>query len=256
MKVTKIKKTPSGKYKLLFDNQTNITTYDEVILKNNLLYQQDIDFDTLNKINIDTKYWDNYVKVLKYITFRLRSKKEINDYCDKLNLLPEEKQAIIKAMIDNGMINDNQFTKAFIADKINFSSLGPYRIKQELLQHDIDNDTIDNYLSLIDINIIKDKINKYISKKIKNNNKYSNYILHQKLYSQLLELGFDSSMINECLDEQLTGNNNAALEKEYNKVYNSLKRKYTGEELNYRLKNKLYQKGFSLDEINSFLSNL
>ncbi len=256
MKVTKIKRTPSGKYKLIFDDQTNVTTYDDVILKNNLLYQQNIDSDTLNKVNIDTKYFDSYSKVVKYITFRLRSKKEIDDYCDKLDLLPEEKKAIMEALTKMGLINDNQFTKAFIADKIRFSSLGPYRIKQELLLHDIDNDTIDNYLLLIDIKEIKDKINKHINKKIKSNNKYSNYLLRQKLYGELTELGFDSIMINDCLNELLTGSNSKALEKEYYKIYNSLQRKYTGEELNYRLKNKLYQKGFSLEEINSFLSSL
>ena len=38
MKVSKIKKTKSGKYKIVLDNQESLELYDDVILKNNILY--------------------------------------------------------------------------------------------------------------------------------------------------------------------------------------------------------------------------
>ena len=50
MKIEKIKKLKSGKYKLELDNDQSIITYDDVILKNNLLYNKEIDNDKLNEL--------------------------------------------------------------------------------------------------------------------------------------------------------------------------------------------------------------
>ena len=43
-------------------------------------------------------------------------------------------------------------------------------------------------------------------------------------------------------------------EKEYNKLFRKLQSKFDKEELEKQIKNKLYQKGYNLSEINEFLS--
>ena len=68
MEIKNIKKLKSGKYKLELNNDKKIVTYDEVILNRNLLFNKNIDEDLLNKIEIDTNYYDVYTKVLKYIS--------------------------------------------------------------------------------------------------------------------------------------------------------------------------------------------
>ena len=55
MKIEKIKKTKSGKYILELDNNEKITTYDEVILNNNLLFNKEIDCNLFNKIDKENK---------------------------------------------------------------------------------------------------------------------------------------------------------------------------------------------------------
>ena len=52
MKIEKIKKLSNGKYKIELDNKEKITTYDEVILEENILYKKEIDNELINKINI------------------------------------------------------------------------------------------------------------------------------------------------------------------------------------------------------------
>ena len=76
MKVEKIKKT-GNKYKIVFSDNSVLKTYDDVIINNGLLYNHEIDSDTLNKLNIDTNYYDIYYKTINYITRKLRSEKEI-----------------------------------------------------------------------------------------------------------------------------------------------------------------------------------
>ena len=85
-------------------------------------------------------------------------------------------------------------------DKINFTSYGPYRIRQELNKYNIDNEIIDKYIKDIDEEILIGKIDKQINKMIKSNRKYSSNILKSKIYNNLYNNGFDKDMIINILN--------------------------------------------------------
>ena len=95
MEIKNIKKLKSGKYKIQLDD-TKITTYDDVIINNNLLYKKNIDNKLLENINIETSYYDIYNKVIKYISIKLRSKKEILEYLNKNKVEETDINKIIK----------------------------------------------------------------------------------------------------------------------------------------------------------------
>lgn len=253
LKISKIKKTSGGKYNLILDNHDKIITYDDVILKNNLLYNKELDSESLNKVSIDTRYYDIYNKCLKLISVRLRSEREINDYLNKNNVDDEQKSIIISDLKKNGLINDQRFTKAFIADKLNFSSNGPIKIKNLLIENNINEEMINEELGKIDRKIYLDKIKKIIDKKINSNHKYSNFILKQKLMNELTLLGFYYDDINLIL-ENVNLDNNDILKDNYDKLYRKLSLKYSNEELYKKIKEKLYQKGFSLNEIDDIFN--
>ena len=99
MKIEKIKKLNSGKYKIELDDKNKIITYDDVILKHNLLFNKDIDSSKLNELNIDTKYYDIYNKCVKYISVRIRSIYEIKEYLRK----KEIEESLIDLTIDKPM---------------------------------------------------------------------------------------------------------------------------------------------------------
>ena len=118
MKIEKLKRLPSGKYKIIFDNDEKMITYDDVILKNNLLFNREVDKEKLRDINLDTEYYNIYNKVLNYIVKRKRSIKEIKEYLKKFDLSEEDNKFIINVFIDNGLLNDKSFAKSYISDKI------------------------------------------------------------------------------------------------------------------------------------------
>jgi len=248
MKVEKIKKTGS-KYKIVFDDNTVLNTYDDVIINNGLLFNKNIDAEDLNKLNIDTSYYDIYYKTVNYITRKLRSEKEVVEFIDKNNVNEKDKKEVIKKLKEIGLINDVNFVKAYISDRINLSNDGPDKIRKSLLEHDISSDIIDEHIYKIDNNLIKEKLSKLISKKI-SNTKYSGYVLRQKITNDFVNLGYSRELINEVYDS-ININKNDLLKKEYDKLYKKLSVKYSGYELESKIKNKLYQKGFTMDEINS-----
>ena len=100
----------------------------------------------------------------------------------------------------NNLLNDTIFTQAFINDKLNFTTMGPYKIELELKKHNIDNNIISKCISTIDEDIIYEKINKLITKFIKSNKKYKGFLLKNKIYTNLINLGYSSSMILEVLN--------------------------------------------------------
>lgn len=252
MKIEKIKKI-GKKYKILLSDGSEIKTYDDVILNYGLLYNKTIDNDLLNKINNDNNYYEIYYKTVNYITKRLRSEKEINEYIDKNKVTKKDKEKLIKKLKEINLINDLNFTKAYIADKINLSNDGLEKIKKNLLAHDIPIDIIDNEIVKVDNNCLQEKLKKLIIKKVKNS-KYTGYKLKFKIVNELINLGYSQSDILEVYDTiDLDDNNN--LKKEYDKIYKKLNIKYQGKELERKIKTKLYNKGFSIDEINKVIEN-
>ena len=198
MKIEKYESINNGQYKIYLSDGTILKINSDVIINNNLLYKKEIDNTLLNKILKENDNANIYNKCVKYISVRLRSKKEIIDYLKKLNI--DNTADIIDKLTKNNLINDEVFTKAFIKDKINFTSYGPYRIRQELNKYNIDNEIIDKYINDIDGEILIDKVDKQINKMIKSNRKYSGNILKSKIYNNLYNNGFDKDMIINVLN--------------------------------------------------------
>ena len=67
--------------------------------------------------------------------------------------------------------------------------------------------------------------------------------------------GYDMSLIKQILENEVF-DNNLVIEKEFKKIYNKLSKKFDGSELYYNLKNKLYQKGFTKEEIEEYIKTV
>ncbi len=249
MKIITIKKK-NNKYKIELEGNVELETYDQVIIKNNILYKKEIDEKLKNEIEKENKYYETYNEIVKLINKKLRSKKEIKEYMNKKQINNQEK--IIQELKKSNLINDELYAKAFIHDKISFSNDGINKIKGELLRQEIDENIIENELEKIDKEQEKQKLEKLIMKKVKANTKYSDKIMKQKLTNYFINLGYKKEDINEILDKA-TNNNNEIIKKEYNKLINKYKSKYEEEKLKYIVKQKLYQKGFNIEEINEIV---
>lgn len=203
MKIDKYEKMSKGKYRLFLDNGEVIDTYDDVILENDLLLKKELNLTRYNKILADTRIQEKYNACLKYIMVRVRSKKEIEDYLGRSKTNKEDISVIVEKLINSKMLDDDYFTKCFINDKLRFTSWGPYRIKNELKKHNIDNTIVAKYNYLFDEDVVYDKLSKLIDKQIRTNRKLDNIKLRNKLYNNFLNLGYESSMIVNILNERL-----------------------------------------------------
>lgn len=199
MKIVKYTRLASGKYKVLFDNKKELILYESVIIDTNLLYKKEITNEEYNNLVSLNNYQDIYNKVIKYIGIRLRSKKEITDYLKKMDLSTEVVDDILNKLITNKYIDDERFSQAYIKDKYNFSNNGPYKIINELVKLGIDKDMAYTYTFDIITNE-EEKINKLINKYVKSDKKHDWYYLRNKIYNNLINLGYSKEIVISILN--------------------------------------------------------
>ena len=241
MKIVKYKKLNGNKYQVILEDNSKINLYEDVILEKELLLKKEVD-DLESLLNANLKY-GIYEEALHYISIKLRSKKEIYNYLIKKGYQEEDINKTIDKLIKNGYINDDYYSKCYINDRINLSLDGPVKIKKYLDSLDISNLVYDKYLDEFNKELVYSRINKYLEKQLKVNKK-SIYIFKNKMLINLINLGYAASDINHCLMNINVSNQDELKEKEKEKLYKKLSRKYTGIELDRKVKEKLYQKGF------------
>ena len=240
MKIIKYQKVSHNQYELTLDNNEKIKLYEDVILKEELLIKKEIkDLKKLLEIN---QKQEIYEVALKYLNKKMVSVKGMKEYLQRKNYSLENISCVLEQFIASNYLSNENYAKCYVHDKINLSMDGPYKIKKNLIKEEIDEEII-NELLKIDDNIWYDKIEKYLEKQLKVN-KQSVYCFKNKMMVNLINLGYEREMINHCLNELTFTNQNELKNREEIKIRKKLEKKYSGEELEYKIKEKLYQKGF------------
>ncbi|MBR4830758.1 MAG: RecX family transcriptional regulator [Bacilli bacterium] len=244
MKVNKYERLKNGKYKVYLDNEDTVTLYEDVILNNNLILSHQI--EDLSTILNENYNYEAYDIAIKYLSVKMRSKKEIKTYLSKY-YEDDIVNSTLNKLVKNGLINDSIYVYAYYKDKMNLSNDGPNKIIDYLVKQGIKEEDIKE---LINVNKedVYNKLTKLVDKKIKTSKRYSGNILKQRLISYFINLGYDIDMINEILNTKNLTNIEEGI-KEYNKLLNKYKDKYDDYKLEAYIRSKLYAKGFDLDEI-------
>ena len=244
MKIEKLKKLKNGKYKLELDNGESLVTYDDIIIKNMLFDGKNLDNRVLSEISINNGFYDVYYKIVKMISNKWRSEKEIVDYLDKNEVDSNTQKRVITELKNKGLINDLRFATSYAADAIALRKNGEYKISDDLRNFGVSEEIIGEVLNNLDYDQIKDNLVNIIVKRNKLNKTNYFYQLRTKLSNELIRLGYDSNLVNLKLNELLKSDK-SIYEKEYEKLYKKYSKKYSGNELKYKVRQALYQKGFN-----------
>ena len=247
MKILKYKKISRGRYKLTTDT-SELVLYEDVILKNNLLYNKDITLEILEKIMNENIYYEAYDLSLSFIEKKLRTKKEVINYLEDKGFNKRVIDETIKKLESVNLLNVRAYVEDYVNDKVNLGNSGPYKIKKELVNLGIDEEEINEYLNTISEDIWLSKLDKIVDKNMVSLKNKSLFMIKNKLNMDLAIMGYDKDMINEVLSK-LTKNDGEAMKKEMEKAYNKYSKKYEGDALKWQIKNHLYRKGYIVSDI-------
>ena len=241
MEIKKYKKVKNGKYQVEIGDET-ILLYDDIIIKYQLLLKKELTKKELDEIKKDNDFYTNYLLAVEYIKRRLRSKEEVKNYLLKKDISNSIINEILELLEKNKVLDDSVFTTAYIHDKISYSNDGPLKIKNNLEKLKIDSNIINKKIGEYTSDLETEKIQKYISRQLKNNHK-SLYELKNSILNYLVSNGYHKELIMDEINN-IEIDETDLYEKEYQKLYNKLSKKYKDKELEYKIKQKLYQKGF------------
>ena len=241
MEIKKYKYLSNGRYKVYFDDKDYII-YEDVILKYNILSKKNFSTSDIKTYLTDNSFYDCYYKSIKYINIKLRCEKELVLYLKK-SFSPCLIEKVLSRLKKEGYLNDSIYVKAYINDKINLKDDGPLKIEKDLLSLGFSKELIDSNISIFSNELERVKINKIINKYVTRNKDKSSYYMRKKLYNVLLMKGYHSYLIKESLENTYICDDEI-YEREYKKLYNKYKDKYSEEKLDFLIKSKLYQKGF------------
>lgn len=147
---------------------------------------------------------------LRFLSFRPRSEKEIRDKLIGKKAPQEIIERVITSLKDHKFLNDEDFARWFIEQRLRFRPKGLRIIKLELKQKGIDSEIIESAISNLstddeggvpsnDLESAKKLVEKKISKYIG----LEKQVIYQKLGAFLARRGFNWDTIKKSIDEGL-----------------------------------------------------
>ena len=248
MKVVKYKKMANSRYKVFLDDSHELLLYEDVILKYNLLIRKDIDEKLIIEMDKYNQECDVYYVALSSIKNRFRSVYELRGILLKKEYPKDLVDSAIEKLVKQGYLNDRSYCKSFINNQMITTNNGPYKIIRELNEKKVDSNIIDDEISIFSSEEQIPRIKKLIEKGIRSNHTRGGVVLKQKIYNDLKNLGYDISLINNIISSYDFENDSDIAKKEYDKLYKKYSRKYSGDELKYKIREKMYLKGLSYEE--------
>lgn len=243
LKIEKFTKMANGMYRLLLENGTNIFAHEDLILQKDLLLTKEIndeDIDNIDKLNNN---YNAYDLAIKYISNKLRSCYEIEQYLIKKEIDEKNISEVINKLKKQKYIDDLVFAKAFLNDRIKFTNYGPYKIKRELEERKVSNEIIEEVLMIFNSDLERERLTKLVPKYVQTVRNKSYSMMKNKVIEYFNNLGYNKNLVIDILNN-VQYDDSAGRQKEYDRLYRKYSRKYSGSELETKIKQTMYKNGY------------
>lgn len=192
---------------------------------------------------------------LYYISFKPRTKKEVETYLEEHEIDKLAVPKIIKNLLEENWINDKNYAETYINQNIRTGDKGPKVLQQKLQQKEINLTIIKEIIDNTDFSQQAEKVSQKLTKKYQN--KLPIKALSNKIKQSMYNKGFTSQQITAAInqldiqkdsEEEIT-----LLYKQIDKILPRYQKKYEGYRLKQALTSNLARKGYTFDDINSAL---
>lgn len=230
---------------------------ESVLIHFQLRKGMEISASMMDAIKRSDSMYQSYTLAIRFLSFRMRTKKEIEDYLTKKEVDQAHIVSVMDKLVEEQLLNDHQFADMFVRSRINTSTKGPAIIKQELLKKGVEENIADDALKQFSYAIQYDKVKKLVEKKQQQKKTESYKKRLQKMQTFLQQKGYDKSVVQTVVQELPSSiDRNAewdAITHHGEKLKKKHAMKRTGFELRQKITEGLYRKGFSFELIQQYL---
>lgn len=254
--VTSIRKLKGVFYQVTLDNQEKIRASEDLLVRFRLLKGSELTEEQLAEVREQASYDFGLQEALNYISYQLRTEKEVRTYLQKKEIPLEDRHKIVARLKELDVVNDKTYAVSYVRTQIRLSDKGPANLTQQLRQKGVQDDLITAAMELYTPELQAEIAANTAAKGLKKIRGKSHRETLQKLRLNLTKKGFNQDIAQQAIDqldyemdetqewEILQKEGQKLLQRDRSKDYGTKKMK---------LKQKLYQKGFAADLIQQFI---
>ncbi len=247
VKILKIIKKKKSMYEVVLDSKESLILLESVMIHHEVFLKKMLTEKEINEIQKENEMEMSYQKCCSYLDRKMRTEKEVKNYLKKDEISKEIIEQVIQKLKANHFLDDERYVNAYVNDIVKFTNNGPLKIEKSLIDLGIGKEAIENSLKNVTFEVWKNKIEKICQKRIQSNKKDSEIIFKRKLIQYLYTLGYSNELTSSIVENIHLENSLELMKKEEERLRKKLSRKYVGEELEFQIKRKLYQKGFKIN---------
>ncbi|PYZ96910.1 recombination regulator RecX [Alteribacter lacisalsi] len=264
-KVSKITlhKKRNDRYHIYFQKdgreQYGFTVNEDVLVKHGIQKGVTLTEDQLIVIKKDEEKSKALHRALHFLSFRMRTIKEMRIYLRDQEITDEEVNEIMDRLDDMKLLDDGAFAESYVRTKVNTQKKGPMKIRMELKEKGVAAIYIDRALKQFSEEEQYRMAFELAEKKQRSYKNQSIQQMKQKLVQFLVQKGFPAGLASSVVKELDFGTEQdeaeqEALEKQGEKAARKYA-KYDGWEQERRIKQYLYGRGFPFEKIDRWLED-
>ncbi|MDF2700333.1 MAG: recX [Haloplasmataceae bacterium] len=256
MKIEKIIKLKNGIYEILIIDDKNgekkFKLTEDVLIKHNLYSNKVITAHDLALFNELVNYSKIYSSTLNFISFKMRSEKEVIEYLTEKHSSEKQITEMIEKLKKLNYINDQIYSDAYVIYQFDSNKKGVKVIQDELLKKGIELPFINKSLDYIKPEMVINNINQLINYYLKVSKNKTIRKLKENLLRNLIVKGYEYEDIVTCINNfsfEEYHDDESIILKEVNKVYSKYQKKYQSHELRNKVIKALLTKGYEYEDI-------
>lgn len=208
MLITKIErqKNDRKRYNLYLENEFYCGLYDDTILKYGLASGDEITDAKIEEIRGFDEYLYGKKIAFNYLSYRIRTVSEIRKKLNSKKISEAATEKIIGHLGELGLINDPEFARQLVSEKIKRNPVGKKVLRQKLFEKGVSSavaeEAIEKMFMETDerslVNSCFEKYHKKLESKTTDLNE-----MKRKMYDHLMRKGFDYQVINEIIRKKI-----------------------------------------------------
>lgn len=260
--ITKIstQKRNKARFNIFINDQYAFSVSEDVLVKYNLHKGMELVDDKVVQLLEADSLQKSYILAIHYLSYRMRSVKEVYDYLIKKEVSEHDAEKVVVKLLNEKLLDDATFARAFITDQMNQTTKGPALIKRDLLRKGVNEQIATEMLTMFTFDIQYEKALRWAERRIRRTSKDSYRKRIEKLRHGLMNRGFFHDVIQEVImaveDDIIDGTEWAVLQTQANKLYNRFSKRYSNRELINRVKSGLYNRGFPRELIDRYINEV
>lgn len=255
-----VQKKNKERYNIFFDQgdkeEYAFSVSQDVLIKYDLRKGKELSSEDIELIFQNDELQKAMNKSINYLSYRMRSVKEVRTHLIENEYSIEIVQKVIAWLLERKYLNDGEFAKAYVKTQQNTTDKGPKLIEISLKEKGIKSSIIEDVMMGYSFDEQLQKAMKLCEKLAGKKKKVSISNLKNDMQAMLMRKGYPFDVINMAVEPSIKNvdveQDELAVTIQGEKAW----RKYRSEPIDVRklkVKQFLYRKGFSLERIDLFI---